>query len=342
MSQKSLIHQLLAIADEESGGDNALDGFEFQVSSAIHLIFSELKSKKEFSLIYEKIEDFIIVNDIITLYQAKSVSNNLTPRILHKPSKITKNDSTGLSIIEKMYTNYTKIMDSIKNTEVKTYLLIDEAYNFSKKLSKNYVGIDKLKTLNFNELSLDTKNEIIKATKFNKYNWDKINAVRLIPKSRHEEVTRVHIEDTITELLGDNKINSTALYNALTYEIRRIRKNKSSLDNSFLIDQIHRYATLEDDLNFKDYVYLLSEKDRRNIQINLYFNEMKNYILIESHPIFIDYLTIKEFFSIKDIESVDKVYVEIKTNNIFSDLTIRLNDHEVKALILLIVAKELN
>jgi len=342
MIDNSVIHQILAIADEENGGDNALDGFEFQVSSAIYLIFNELKDKKDFALIYEKIEDFIIVSDKINLYQAKSISNNITPKVLYKPSRITESDSSGLSIIEKMYKNYNKVMNELGEIKVECHLLICENIEFSKKLSKDIEGIKNLKTLSFKDLSEEVKQEIINATLFESYEWASIHATRLIPKSRHEEVTRIFIEDTINEILGDNKINSTALYNALTYEIRRIRKNKFELTNTYLTEQIHKYTSLENDISFNDCAYLLNDKDRRSIQISLSFGEINSFLQIKNHPILQDYQRISEYFDLKSIDDLYDIFDEIKSDNYFEDICIRLNDHEIKALILLFIAKEMN
>lgn len=342
MADNSIINQLLAIADEENGGDNALDGFEFQVSSAIYLIFNELKGKRDFALIYEKIEDFIIVSEKINLYQAKSISNNMTPKLLYKPSRITESDSSGLSIIEKMYSNYNKVKDGIGENEVECHLLICENIEFSKKLSKDIDGIKNLKTLCFQDLSEEVKQEIINATLFESYEWAKILATRLIPKSRHEEVTRIFIEDTINEILGDNKINSTALYNALTYEIRRIRKNKCELTNTYLTEQIHKYTSFENDISFSDCAYLLNDKDRRSIQMNLIFGEINSFLQIKNHPIQQDYQKISEYFDLKSMDDLYDIFDEIKNNNYFEDICIRLNDHEIKVLILLLVAKEMN
>ena len=41
MIENDIVNKILSIEDTESGGDNALDGFEFQVSSAIYLFFDE-------------------------------------------------------------------------------------------------------------------------------------------------------------------------------------------------------------------------------------------------------------------------------------------------------------
>lgn len=342
MIDNSIINQLLIMADEENGGDNALDGFEFQVSSAIYLMFNELKDKKDFALIYEKIEDFIIVNDKINLYQAKSISNNITPKQLYKPSRITESDSSGLSIIEKMFSNYIKVKDETGENEVECHLLVCENIEFSKKLSKDIEGIKNLKTLSFQDLSAEVKQEIINATLFDSYEWPRIQATRLIPKSRHEEVTRIFIEDTINEILGDNKINSTALYNALTYEIRRIRKSKCELSNNYLTEQIHKYTSFENDIEFSDCVHLLNDKDRRSIQIRFIFGEIKCFLQIKNHPILQDYQKVSEYFDLRVMDDFYDIFDEIKSNNYFEDLCIRLNDHEIKALILLLVAKEMN
>ncbi|NSN42345.1 hypothetical protein HRE31_07105, partial [Enterococcus faecalis] len=59
------------LTDTEIGGDSALDGFEFQLSSAIYLMFEKIAEDNPFALLYEKIEDFIIISEKINLYQSK-------------------------------------------------------------------------------------------------------------------------------------------------------------------------------------------------------------------------------------------------------------------------------
>ena len=131
MIENDIVNKILSIEDTESGGDNALDGFEFQVSSAIYLIFDELESKREFQLAYEKLEDFIIFSNKVNLYQAKSTSKNLTPTILYTAKKSTKKDSSTLSIIEKMNNNYTSIKNVISDVEVTSTLIICKDQCFS-------------------------------------------------------------------------------------------------------------------------------------------------------------------------------------------------------------------
>lgn len=157
MVQQEIIDKIIQISDSEKGGDNALDGFEFQVSNAIYLMFRELKNNKEFQLLYEKLEDFIIITDKISLYQAKGLSNNLTPNILSKPAKKTKNDDSGLSIIEKMNANYLSVKEKSGEYNVDNNLLICENQVYSKKLSKKLKDINTLVIFNFNQLTMKLK-----------------------------------------------------------------------------------------------------------------------------------------------------------------------------------------
>jgi len=230
MIQQEIINKIVQISDSETGGDNALDGFEFQVSNAIYLMFKELQNDRAFQLLYEKLEDFIIITDKISLYQAKGLSNNLTPKILYKPSKKTKNDDSGLSIIEKMNANYLSVKGKLHEYNVDNNLLISENQVFSKMMTKTLKDIDIIAVLNFAKLDDNVKKEIVANTKYNVYQWQDINAMRLIPKSRHEEVTRIYIEDVIEEKFGVNKISSSALYNTISCEIRKIRKKKEAID----------------------------------------------------------------------------------------------------------------
>lgn len=162
--------------------------------------------------------------------------------------------------------NYLKVKDNASNTTVLTTLIVCENQRFSKKLSNSIEGIEDLREINFNDLSETVKEEIINKTQFGEYDWTNINARRIIPKSRHEEVTRVYIEDVVSEMLGENKINSAALYTSLTYEIK-IRRNKTKLSSNFLQSKITQFSEIESTLKFNDYVYLLNDQDRRNIKI---------------------------------------------------------------------------
>lgn len=339
MIDNATIERILSIPDNETGGDNALDGFEFQVSTAIYLMFEELKNKNDFALVYEKIEDFIIFTDKIHLYQAKSINVNLTPRVLYKPTRVTKSEESSLSIIERMYDNYSSVKDNIQSHEIDCNLLICENRTFSTKLGSN---VQSLKKINFQDLSKDVKKEIIKNTKHIDYDWANINAIRLIPKSRHEEVTRIFIEDVINSMFGENRINSIALYNCLMNEIKKIRRNKEKLTNTFVESQINKYTRIEDDLNFRDHLHLLDERDKRNIKINYSFDTMKNLLKISNHPVRDDYNRIEESYKSNNIDSFYSMYDIIKAQDCFKDIRIRLDDYKIKALILIIIAKELS
>ena len=56
MINSEIINTIKTMNDSEEGGDHAQNGFDFQISSAIYLIFKKLKNKTKFKLIYEKIE----------------------------------------------------------------------------------------------------------------------------------------------------------------------------------------------------------------------------------------------------------------------------------------------
>lgn len=336
MIENTIINQVQLISDPEKGGDNALDGFEFQMSTAIYLIFSELKKNNEFKLLYEKVEDFIIFTDEINLYQAKSIGKNLTPKILYKRKE------NSLSIIEKMHNNYTLVKNEVPNITVKNNLILCENNEFSKNLIKNTDIKCNQKVLKFNRLDKTVKSEIIENTNINEYVWDDMSAIRLIPKSRHEEVTRAYIADIVNELLGENKINSLALYNSLTNEIRRIRKNKITLNNEFILKQIHKFSQFDDKLKYNDYTYMLNDDDKKNIFIAHNFNIFQNYIKIKNHPNRYDYDCIKDYYHIKGFKNLYSFFDFIKNNNDLNDLFIRLGDEEIKAIIMIIIAKEMD
>lgn len=342
MLENTLIDKILAMPDSEVGGDNALDGFEFQVSAAIYLVFEELRNKEQFTLVYEKLEDFIIFTDKINLYQAKSINRNITPNVLYSSKKPTKKDGSKLSIIEKMQNNYTAVTNLVSSCPVQNNLLVCENIEFSKKLH-DVPDIKSRRVLSFSDLTSEVKNEIVKNTAQNNYDWDRISAIRLIPKKRHEEITRVYIEDVIRDLIGENKINSLALYNSMTDEIRKIRKQKTGLSQDYIMSEIMKFASFEEDFEFKDYTHLLSAIDRRNFQINHYFKQIQGYLKIPNHPIHQDYLCVLAYCkkNIARLSNFDEIYKAVYTLSTFKQLRIRLEDAEIKALILHVVVKEL-
>lgn len=340
MIEKSIVNKVIEMEDFEQGGEHALDGFEFQVSSAIYLMFNEIKSDNEFYLIYEKVEDFIIFNEQIHLYQAKSIARNLTPNVLYSKQKITKKNNSALSIIEKMQDNYLSIKETIPEYKVANTLIICENQTFSKKLTKNIDNIQSLRRLSFSSLDCSVRNEIVDATKHEDYTWEDIHALRLIPKSRHEEVTRVFLSDVIKDKLGENKINCKALYNALSNEIRRIRHQKESLHSNFLMNQIKKFAVFETDLDYNTYTYLLNDKDKMNIIIRSSFNLLKDTIMIENHSDREDYLRLAHVFSSYNFSTLYDCYDAIINNTDYEDVILRNDIEKIKALIMLVIVKE--
>lgn len=340
MVQQEIIDKIVQISDSEKGGDNALDGFEFQVSNAIYLMFKELKNNKEFQLLYEKLEDFIIITDKISLYQAKGLSNNLTPNILYKPSKKTKNDDSGLSIIEKMNANYLSVKEESGGYNVDNNLLICENQVYSNKMTKKVKDINTLVVLNFSQLDDDVKNEIIDKTKYDVYEWQDINAIRLIPKSRHEEITRIYIEDVVEEKFGAKKISSAALYNAISCEIRKVRKKKEALTSLQLIKEMNKIAVVEKKPEFKDYIYLLNDLDKLNVVIGLNFNIMLTNIEINNHINRDDYCLILKLVKTMKFTSIYDIYNIICNHADYEQIFLRLNEYEIKAIVLIAVIKE--
>lgn len=344
MITHEIIDSIIELADE-NGGDSATDGFEFQMSNAIYLLFNEMLINKqnnanESLLIYEKVEDFIIFNDNINLYQAKSTSRSLTPNLLYSPTRKTEADESGLSIIEKMNINYLKVKDKASDATVVTTLIVCENQRFSKKLSGNIEGIEELKEINFNDLSEAAKTEIVSKTQFDEYDWPNIKARRLIPKNRHEEVTRVYIEDVVSVMFGENKINSAALYTSLTYELKKIRRNKTKLSSNVLKQKIAQFSEIESILKFGDYSYLLNEQDSRNIKIAKSFNQIQNNLLIKNHPIQNDYKEVRDLFNNNDFEAFDDVIETIEKTSALKLMRLRLPKHEIRALALIVMVKE--
>ncbi len=340
MIDEHIIQEILLMPDSEKGGDNALDGFEFQVSSAIYSIFSELRNNNSFALIYEKIEDFIIFSDKIKLYQAKSISRNLTPKLLYQRKSKPKKNSSGLSIIEKMNQNYRLVKEKYPKYAIENNLIVSKQYTFSKKLNSNLENIIELEKLNFDRLSEEVKKEIITETTHDDYDWSKINSIRLIRKDSHEEITRAYIDDVLNELNIGKGISPKALYDSLVSKIKSNRKNKSSLNSKFLLNEIQKYSSFSSDINFNDVAYLLNEEDKKQIMfLNSSFNTLKELIKLNNTPEAKAYKRIKNYCQANNFPNTEEIYTSLEQSNNFNDLFLTFESFDIKALILLIVGK---
>ena len=338
MNIENISDSLLAMVDKESGGDNALNGFEFQISSAIYLIFEQFRENKDFSLLYEKLEDFIIINDKINLYQAKGVNFSITPlQLIKNRSDFKKNES----ILEKMYDNYLQVKNEIDNIDVETCLIICDTQIFSSKLWDTSENYDKdIKEIVFEELGVTKKSEMLDATRHESYDWKNIKARRLIPKPYHEEVTRCFIEDVINEKFGESKINSWALYGALTNEIKRIRKKKQSLTKDYLSTNLNSFVYLSKNIKFSDFQNFLPSEIQNNIAIKRFFDDFKITYTIPNHPVKNDYDLLSELNNKQSFITFNEFQNEVEKNTNCKNLCIRLSKLEMQALILLVIATE--
>ena len=333
------LSKIQKIHSTDNGGDNALDGFEFQISSAIYLVFENYRDKKDFALMYEKVEDFIIINESINLYQAKSITNTITPNVLYSVAKKTPS-SEGRSIFDKMYSNYLEILGIFLTEDVSNTLIVSDSQLFSKKLFIDGSLCDSL-SINFSDLSDSAKKEIESNSQHGLVNWNAIKARRLIPKESHEAVTRVFIEDVITKSFGANKISSSALYNSLCVEIRKIRKSKNQLSSEMLHSEIIKYTHFEFDLKFKDYIHLLNTDDSSNISIIIQFNCLKISILLDNSPDNTFYKQIKSWLQDKKFDSYYEYlnHIQLKTND--KEHSFNNDENYLKALLIVFFAKEI-
>lgn len=337
MELKQITKKIFDIPSTENGGIDALNGFEFQVSSAIYLIFENYKETSEFELIYEKLEDFIIINHKINLYQSKGVSFNITPNQLVKNRSKTANNQ---SIIEKMYDNYLKIHESFSNINVETNLIICENTTFSKNLWDTDLIYDKeASKVYFEDFSPECKSLILDSTRHPHYDWKVIRGRKFIPKSRHEEVTRTYMEDTITEKNGENKINSRALYYALVYEINRIRKNKSSISGNFIDRKLSEFMKPDNDIHFNRVNFLLNDDDKKSIPLKRSFDEFKITYKVINHPVRNDYYDLLSVYNGTDNDIYDFMNT-IETHPSTKEITFRYKDKELLALALLVICNE--
>lgn len=334
MIHTDVIDEIIEMKDIEDGGNHAQNGFDFQISSAIYIMFQNLKNKKKFKLIYEKIEDFIFFTDKIEMYQAKSSNKNLTASVLY--SKNIKKDE--LSIIEKMQRNHTIIKKKVneENIEISNTLLMCETNIFTKKLMTEEKNEDDIE-LNFENINDKNKKLIIEKTSNDNYEWKHLNAKRLIPKIRHEEVTRVFMEDAVNELYGENKISTNALYNTIANEIKKIRKSKKDISSEFITENIYKFTQLKDEIRYSDYVNFLKEDDKLNFNIQMSFNIMKDTIKIDGHADNSYFNIINNLLKKEKITTVYELLNIIKVNHKTKELIETLEEYEIKALILLVI-----
>lgn len=329
--------KLLSMEDKESGGDHALNGFEFQISSAIYLMFEQLQCGSDFSLLYEKLEDFVIINDKINLYQSKGIRANITPlELIKNRSK----DKPNESILEKMYDNYLQVKNGIEGISVETNLIICNTTSFSRKLwDPNSEYNKELEELSFDNIGESSRDKMLMETRHDSYDWSNIKARRLIPKHSHEEVTRCFLEDVIQEKFGDTKINSLALYGALVTEIKKIRKAKLNLTSVFLQEKLTSFISLESDLEYRDVAHFLSTEDSSKISIKRTFEQFKISTMIQNHPIKNDYEGLQDISNDNDFDTLYDFFDYVKEGDSCKELCLSLSDVEIKALILLVIGR---
>ncbi|MGM0881800.1 MAG: dsDNA nuclease domain-containing protein [Bacillota bacterium] len=303
MIKPSVIQQVLSIQDDRSG-DHAQDGFDFQASTAIYLMFNELKQGNEFSLVYEKIDDFIMFVDNIRIYQSKSTSKNLTENELFKKEPPPKNKTraprkssttkmqtkkpavaTGLSIIEKIQNNIDSIKKTAGNVDVKAHLLWNKDFKFGASLLKGTSFKVDLTNLILSNISDSVKKKILDKTGLSKYDWDNIEIIRLLSKENHEALTCSHIEDIIHNLIGPNTSYSKAFYASLFNKIRTARTTKEPISSGFLMTEINRLKTIPSIPKPTDYQHLLTDEDCKNQLIHTYVREVFSLQSTKNNPI---------------------------------------------------------
>ena len=122
--------------------------------------------------------------------------------------------------------------------------------------------------------------------------------------------------------------------------LKKIRINKSQLSSTLLESKIKQFSEIKNLMKFSDYAYLLNENDRRNIKIGKNFTQIQNNILINNHPIQDDYEKLKTLFKEEEFDSYDEVILRIDELTKFNPLRIRLSEYELKALVLLVMVRE--
>jgi len=102
---------------------------------------------------------------------------------------------------------------------------------------------------------------------------------------------------------------------------------------------MNEIAEIKKKPEFKDYTYLLNDTDKLNFSIGCSFNIMLTNIEINNHINKTDYnLILKLVMTIK-LTNIYDIYNAICKDVDYEHMRLRLNEHEIKALILIAIIK---
>ncbi|MCR8659318.1 DUF4297 domain-containing protein [Paenibacillus endoradicis] len=355
MIERKLIDTIKLIPDDRSG-DHAQDGFDYQFSTAIYLMLSHLKDKRDFAFMYEKIDDYVFVSDklnSVDLYQSKSTSRTLTENELIKsdPVKIKKSKNktkdntdvaepktTGLSILEKIQNNIDTVTTHMGECVVKGHLLWNSDYEFGANLVKDSIITTKSDALVLDDLSIKVKDGLVTKTSKSDFSWENIKVNRLLSKKHHFDLTCKHIEKVIHSLIGENNSYSEAFYNSLFIKIKEIRISKKELTSEFLLHQIKTISSLESKkIEKENYRHLISDDDYRNNLLHIAVNELSSLKSLPEYPKKEAYNLICEYVDINYsiIKYPHKVFDEISALEKYSEICLINSEENIKAMIIL-------
>jgi len=351
MIDSGVIQQVLSIQDDRSG-DHAQDGFDFQVSTAIYLMFDEIKQGNDFSLVYEKIDDFIMFVDNIRIYQSKSTSKSLTENDLYKkdssekkttskksaPSKVQVKKApaaTGLSIIEKIQKNINVIKDTVDSIEVKAHLLWNKDFKFGASLLRGTSLETNIPNLVLSNISETVKKKITDKTGLSKCDWENIEVVRLLSKEHHEVLTCSNIEDVIHNRIGPNTSYSKAFYASLSRKITTARNTKEPILSSFILTEIDKLKTIPIAPKPADYQHLLTESDFKNNIVHINVREIFFLQANKNNPVQKELLLVEQYINqnYNKITFPCHLHSDLKVLPEFEDLFLLHSEEKIKAII---------
>lgn len=346
------IQKVLSIKDDRSG-DHAQDGFDFQASSAIYLMFREIDNNQKFFFIYEKLDDFIIFVDDIRLYQAKSTSKNLSDTILFQKEEVKQKSKrkkktdldhdveneeplVNLSIIEKMQNNLNLVNKELPKKKVMAYLIWNKDYRFGAGLLKGTKLENSIENLNLDNISKDVKEKIIQKTTLDSYDWEKIEIIRLLSKQHYESITSQYIEDVIYRKIGENQSYSKAFFNAMLSKVRHSRINKKLIDSDEILQEIQKLKNEKACPQPEQYQHLLTELDFRNRLIHTSVKEVFSLISLRTSSIKTYYKELQVYIKnhINEIIYPCSLCEKLKGLSQFDTLFLVHSDEKVKAMII--------
>ncbi|QVK21368.1 DUF4297 domain-containing protein [Mycoplasmatota bacterium] len=260
----------------DESGINALNGFSFQFSNAIYEIVERYKGCKNFSIVFESHDDFLIIDTkALFLFQAKNF----------KDKTFTAQNITSAkekSILAKMNQARDNIKDIIEENVI-SYLIINNENSKigfrvkPKKNEKAYNTEEYIDKVCLSVISDDCKEKVLDILN-NEKELETFFIKRQLRYSKHSDDVRLFIEDVLNDKFTEPKVNLSSIYDFLERQIK----------NSMLEKKYYSFTDMDSDMRnivsfqvdefdaFSELIYLLVDYDTG--EKNIIRNRYKEYV----------------------------------------------------------------